>query len=288
MLPLWIIDITKKSSRQDAFLHLVGKMEHVHLPDTLKNGFQAKNEDETPAENDDKAKYESYSDDKTATSTASPSTLETLVGNEAQASESNRSRTLEEEIDEEERETAARQAVIQGDYWYYSTFDYDTYFGKLNLNDENEIDKVAVKLYEFQEDLIREGKEFIMTLRRSNAKPYQPINIVVLGDVREELTGDTDRNRIYDSATSILRTNVETMYVDSRIQEFMYLGLRMTKGVSRDEFKERFNRDMYEIYGDVINKYVDQGFMKVEGDRVRLTDHGIDVSNYILADFILD
>ncbi len=112
--------------------------------------------------------------------------------------------------------------------------------------------------------------------------------IDICEDIREELTKDVDRNRLYDNATSILRTNVETIYIDNRIEEFMYLGLRMTAGVSRDEFKERFGRDMFEIYGPVINKYADQGYMKVDENRVRLTDAGIDVSNYILADFILD
>ena len=112
--------------------------------------------------------------------------------------------------------------------------------------------------------------------------------IEICEDIRDELTKDTDRVRLYDSATKILREDIQTIYIDSRIEEFMYLGLRMTAGVSRSEFSERFNRDMFEMYGEIINKYADQGFMACEGDRVRLTDKGIDVSNYILADFILD
>ncbi|MBO5609140.1 MAG: oxygen-independent coproporphyrinogen III oxidase [Eubacterium sp.] len=112
--------------------------------------------------------------------------------------------------------------------------------------------------------------------------------IEICEDVRDELTKDTDRVRLYDSATGILREDIQTVYIDQRIEEFMYLGLRMTAGVSREEFKLRFNRDMFELYGDVINKYINQGFMKAEGNRVMLTDKGIDVSNYILSDFILD
>ena len=107
-------------------------------------------------------------------------------------------------------------------------------------------------------------------------------------DIREELTKDTDINRLYESAVSVLRKNVDTIYIDGRMEEFMYLGLRMTAGVSREEFKSRFGRDIFEIYGDVINKYIKQGYMKLDNDRVRLSDAGIDVSNYILADFILD
>ena len=112
--------------------------------------------------------------------------------------------------------------------------------------------------------------------------------IEICEDIREELTKDTDRVRLYESAASILRTNVETIYRDARIEEFMYLGLRMTAGVSRMEFKNRFGRDIFEIYGEIINHYTDTGYMNFDDNRVWLTDTGIDVSNYILADFLLD
>ena len=130
------------------------------------------------------------------------------------------------------------------------------------------------------------ASSFFKGQRFSNIKDVDSY-IDICEDIRDELTRDTDRNRLYDSATQVLRTNVETMLINSRIEEFMYLGLRMTAGVSRAEFKERFNRDIFELYGEVINKYTDQGFMDSDDNRVWLTDKGIDVSNYILADFLL-
>lgn len=111
--------------------------------------------------------------------------------------------------------------------------------------------------------------------------------IEICEDVRDELTKDTDKYRLYDSASSILHTEIENIYIDNRIEEFMYLGLRMTAGVSRTEFKQRFDRDIFDVYGDVINSYVEKGFMEVDDDHIRLNDRGIDVSNYILADFII-
>lgn len=93
---------------------------------------------------------------------------------------------------------------------------------------------------------------------------------------------------LYNETAMKLRENVTPMYIDSRMEEFMFLGLRMMCGVSREEFFERFNKDIYEVYGPVLNKYIDQGFMASVGDRIILTDRGIDVSNVILADFLLD
>ncbi len=102
------------------------------------------------------------------------------------------------------------------------------------------------------------------------------------------MTPEQDMIRLYDAVAERLRKDTTAMYVDRRMEEFMFLGLRMIRGVSRTEFRERFNKDMFDIYGPVINRYVDDGFLRLDEDRVALTDAGIDVSNIILSDFILD
>jgi len=110
----------------------------------------------------------------------------------------------------------------------------------------------------------------------------------LMGEAAKLMTPEQDAIRLYDAVAERLRRDQSAMYVDRRMEEFMFLGLRMIRGVSRMEFKERFNRDMFDIYGAVINRYVDDGFLRLEEDRVALTDAGIDVSNIILADFILE
>ncbi len=72
-----------------------------------------------------------------------------------------------------------------------------------------------------------------------------------------------------------------------RMEETMYLGLRMTQGVSLTEFRRTFGCEMEEIYGEVLGRYLAMGLLRRTGDRVSLTDRGIDVSNYVLADFLL-
>ena len=110
----------------------------------------------------------------------------------------------------------------------------------------------------------------------------------LMSEAAKLITPEQDAILLYDAVTERLRRDQSAMYVDRRMEEFMFLGLRMIRGVSRTEFQERFNRDMFDIYGVVINRYVDDGFLRLEDDRVALTDAGIDVSNIILADFILD
>lgn len=71
------------------------------------------------------------------------------------------------------------------------------------------------------------------------------------------------------------------------MEEYMFLGLRMIRGVSEQEFFDCFGRRLEEVYGKGIKKWIKEGFMQKAGDRISLTDKGIDVSNVILAEFLL-
>ncbi len=101
-------------------------------------------------------------------------------------------------------------------------------------------------------------------------------------------TPEVDKLELYEAVVAHLRQDVTAMYVDRRMEEYMFLGLRMIRGVNRREFRERFNKDMFAVYGPVINRYEADGFMDFDDDYVWLTDAGIDVSNIILSDFLLD
>ncbi|WP_022760752.1 radical SAM family heme chaperone HemW [Butyrivibrio sp. AD3002] len=84
-----------------------------------------------------------------------------------------------------------------------------------------------------------------------------------------------------------IREDIEKLDTTARMEEFMFLGLRMICGVSVEEFKKRFDREIDEVYGDVINELVSDGLMIREGDSIRLTDKGLDISNYCMAKFLL-
>lgn len=74
----------------------------------------------------------------------------------------------------------------------------------------------------------------------------------------------------------------------SRMEEYMFLGLRLVCGVSIPEFERRFGIPMTRVYGTVIRSYIGQGLLKIEQNRLMLTEMGIDVSNSIMADFLLE
>ena len=86
----------------------------------------------------------------------------------------------------------------------------------------------------------------------------------------------------------LLLENVQTLTQKDKMEEFMFLGLRMTEGVEKKEFQRRFGHDMEEVYGSVLMKYTNLGLLAQEDGRVFLTDRGIHVSNRVMADFLLD
>ena len=84
-----------------------------------------------------------------------------------------------------------------------------------------------------------------------------------------------------------IREEVESLSREDQMEEFMFLGLRKTEGISMNEFCEAFDRDVFEVYGPQIRKMEEQGLLIVQDGRIRLTERGTDVSNYVFSEFIL-
>ncbi len=78
----------------------------------------------------------------------------------------------------------------------------------------------------------------------------------------------------------------ETLTTEEQCAEFMFMGLRMNKGVSSDEFYKRFGFTPDEKYGEVIAKHIQNGLLVKEENCIRLTDKGRDVCNFVMADFL--
>lgn len=85
-----------------------------------------------------------------------------------------------------------------------------------------------------------------------------------------------------------IRKDQEVLSVPRQMEEFMFLGLRMTKGISKTDFKEHFGVSLESVYQKVINKHLAEGLIDEKDDRIYLTEKGIDVSNLVFADFLLD
>ena len=84
-----------------------------------------------------------------------------------------------------------------------------------------------------------------------------------------------------------VRTEQHRLTEQEKMEEFMFLGLRMTAGVRGTEFASRFGKQIEDVYGEMLRKHISQGVLLRTEDGVRLTQRGVDVSNYVLADYLL-
>lgn len=73
---------------------------------------------------------------------------------------------------------------------------------------------------------------------------------------------------------------------EDELSEFMFLGLRMTKGISKREFKLRFNSDIYDVYRNELLQLINNGLLIDNGDSIFLTSRGIDISNQVFIYFM--
>ena len=82
--------------------------------------------------------------------------------------------------------------------------------------------------------------------------------------------------------------NIEYLTINGQMEEYMFLGLRLTEGVSMERFRKLFSRDIRQVYGPIIEKYEKLSLLEEEGDHLKLTEKGLDVSNTVMAEFLID
>ncbi len=85
-----------------------------------------------------------------------------------------------------------------------------------------------------------------------------------------------------------IREDVNRLSSKDCMEEFMFLGLRLCRGVEISEFKKNFGCDIFEIYGKIIEQYIENDLLEISEGYLRLTEKGLDVSNTVMADFLLD
>lgn len=64
------------------------------------------------------------------------------------------------------------------------------------------------------------------------------------------------------------------------MEEYFFLGLRKMKGVDWTPYQEQYKK--------IIEKLVDEGLLEKDAGYIRLTELGIDVSNYVLSEFLVE
>lgn len=114
----------------------------------------------------------------------------------------------------------------------------------------------------------------------------------LVGGKRFQVTADLNRYLVFTKeklAAGAQYEEIHELSRQERMEEFMFLGLRLTGGVRTAEFERRFGVAMEAVYGEVIERLLKEGLLEasVQTDsHIRLTEYGLDVSTYALAEFL--
>ncbi len=130
---------------------------------------------------------------------------------------------------------------------------------------------------------------------RHNLKYWSMDEYLSLGIGGHSFVNNTRFSNTTDIARYIAdagKTEAATFHVNSvrdNAGEFVFTGLRKTEGISLTEFARRIGVPFDEFYRTEereIRKYTAGGFLELNGDRLRLTETGTDISNAVMSVFV--
>ena len=115
------------------------------------------------------------------------------------------------------------------------------------------------------------------SLIKENAKGTplaQEIRIKNNSDLQNYLQGD------FGKEEEIVLSQRDAM------EEFFFLGLRMTGGVNIEQFLRLYGIEAYALFEEAIKESIKEGLLEKQDMQLRLTKKGIDVSNYVFQKFL--
>jgi oxygen-independent coproporphyrinogen-3 oxidase len=81
-------------------------------------------------------------------------------------------------------------------------------------------------------------------------------------------------------------TERREMGPQERLEDALFTGLRLTEGVDLAAFGRRYGVDVWAVYGNALQRFVDEHLVLRDGARLRLTRQGMLIANEILQVFV--
>ncbi|WBW95786.1 radical SAM family heme chaperone HemW [Oceanirhabdus sp. W0125-5] len=152
------------------------------------------------------------------------------------------------------------------------------------------LEKVGYNQYEIS-NFAKEGMECRHNLVYWNLEDYIGCGSGAHSFIDGERIENTSNPEEYIELVKINGTGKVDSFENSEedtIEEFMFMGLRKVEGINKVNFENRFKKDIYSIYGDVIKKHLKNKLIEDDGENIKLTPQGIQLSNMVMSDFMLE
>lgn len=204
--------------------------------------------------------------------------------------------TLEDIVKLNPEHISAYSLIIEEGTYFYKLYEEN----KLNVPNEDderrmyEITKEILEANNYKQyeisNYAKEGRECRHNKVYWELDEYIGVGVSASSFIDEKRIKNIDNIKEYierinsniDVSESIVANSLK-----EDMEEFMFLGLRMIEGVSIDKFKNKFSKDINDVYGEIINKNKKLDLLDEKNGRIYLTDKGIEVSNWVMSEFIL-
>lgn len=187
------------------------------------------------------------------------------------------------------------------------TLFYEKYFAAISKNNEAAEEEMDRLIYYHTKDVLQENN-YIRYEISNHAKPGYECRHNLMYWKRGDYAGfglgasSMVNNRrwsnisdlksyimIYSDSGKDISLSAKEKCVDlslnEQIEEYMFLNLRLTEGVNKESFRRIFNQDIDDVYSVVLEKLSGQKLININS-HISLTTYGIDISNYVLAQFL--
>lgn len=204
--------------------------------------------------------------------------------------------SLEEIAKLEPNHISAYSLIIEEGTHFYNLYEQD----KLNLPEEDKerfmylatkeiLNKYGYHQYEIS-NFAKVGKECFHNKVYWKCNEYLGLGVSASSFIDEKRIKNIDDIEEYIEKINKDENVIEQIHVNDisdDMEEFIFMGLRMIEGIKINEFKKRFNKDIYEVYGDIIEKNIKRELLICNSEKLFLSSRGMEISNYVMSDFIL-
>lgn len=204
--------------------------------------------------------------------------------------------SLEEIVKLEPEHISAYSLIIEEGTGFYNLYEEN----KLELpSEDNEremylLTKEILNKHDYHQyeisNFSKEGKECFHNKVYWKCNEYLGLGVSASSFIDKTRIRNIDNIKTYIERIDKNEDVVDEIHINTKnddIEEFVFMGLRMINGIDLNEFRCRFNQDIYDVYGDIIEKNIKKELLINDLGRLYLSSKGIEVSNYVMSDFIL-
>ncbi|MEW9923836.1 radical SAM family heme chaperone HemW [Clostridium butyricum] len=205
--------------------------------------------------------------------------------------------SLEDVMSLEPDHISAYSLIIEEGTCFYNLYNND----KLNIPNEEEersmylFTKGFLKDYGYNQyeisNYAKANKECFHNKVYWKCNEYLGLGVSASSFVDEKRFKNIDDIKIYIEKINNNEDVTEEIHVNNindDMEEFMFMGLRMIEGINLKIFKKKFGKDVFDIYDEVIKNNIKKGLLVVDSEKLYLSEKGIELSNYVMSDFILN